>query len=134
MVCTMEAWEGSWLQLGPLWEVFHKTGLSQWALGWSCLMVVMYNGHATDSNRVTMQRLHCVNVIHAYMTSHAMLPNIACVHKRIEIEMEDGSKPLHKFTDLCREVIAEGNCSGLFRHTNSSFAHASVDRAQRPNR
>ena len=28
MVCTVEAWEGSWLQLGPLWEAFHKTGLS----------------------------------------------------------------------------------------------------------
>ena len=57
LVCTVEAWEGLWPWLGPLWEVFHKTGLSRRALGWSCLMVVMYNGRATNSNRVTMQRL-----------------------------------------------------------------------------
>jgi hypothetical protein len=52
-----------------------------------------------------MQRLRHVNVIHMYMTSHAVLPNIACVYQRAEIEMEDASKPLHKFTDLCREVM-----------------------------
>ncbi len=52
-----------------------------------------------------MQRLHHVNVIHAHMTSHAVLLNIACVHKCIEIEMKNGSKPLHKFTNLCREVM-----------------------------
>ncbi len=27
------------------------------------------------------------------------------VHKKVEIKMEDGSKPKHKFTDLCREVM-----------------------------
>jgi hypothetical protein len=52
-------------------------GLSQWALGWSCLMVVMYNGWATDIDRVTKQQLRWVNVIHGYMISHAVLPNIA---------------------------------------------------------
>jgi hypothetical protein len=44
-------------------------------------------------------------MIHAYMTSHTVLPNIACVHKCVKIEMEDGSKPLHKFTNLCKEVM-----------------------------
>jgi hypothetical protein len=52
-----------------------------------------------------MQCLRRVNVIHAYMTSHTVLPNIACVHMRVEIKTEDGSKPLYKFTDLCREVM-----------------------------
>jgi hypothetical protein len=105
MVCTVEAWEGLLPQLRLLWEAFHKTGLSRQALGWSCLMVVMYNGRANNSDRVMMQLLRHVNVIQAYMTSHAVLPNIACVDKRVKIEMEDGSKPLHKFTDLCREVM-----------------------------
>ncbi len=105
LVCTVEAREGSWPRLGPLWEGFHRMGLSHHALGRSCLMVVMYNGRATDSDRVTMQRLRRVNAIHAYMISHAVLPNIVCVHKRVEIEMDDGSKPLHKFTDLCQEVM-----------------------------
>jgi hypothetical protein len=41
IVCTVEAWEGSWPQLGPLWEACHKTGLSRRMLCWSCLMVVM---------------------------------------------------------------------------------------------
>ncbi len=58
LVCTVEASEGSWPCLGPLWEHFHKTGL----------------------------------------------PTIMCIHKSVEIEMKDGSKPAHKFTDLCREI------------------------------
>jgi hypothetical protein len=104
LVCTVEAWEGSWPRMGPLWEAFHKMGLCRRALCQSCLLVVMFNGQATDSDHVTMQRLRRINVVHAYMTSHVVLPDIACVHKRVEIEMEDGSKPKHKFTDLCREV------------------------------
>ena len=81
LVCAVEALEGSWPRLGPLWEAFHKMGLSQQASGQSCLMVVLYNGHAIDSNRVTVQRLCRVNVIHVYTISHAILPNISCVHK-----------------------------------------------------
>ncbi len=27
LVCTAKAAEGSWPQLGPLWEAFHRTGL-----------------------------------------------------------------------------------------------------------
>jgi hypothetical protein len=37
LVCTVEAAEGSWPRLGPLWEAFHKIGLCQQALGCSCL-------------------------------------------------------------------------------------------------
>jgi hypothetical protein len=64
-------------------------------------MVVMYDGKATDSDCITMQGLCWVNVIHAYMMSHTVLPNIATVHKCVKIKMEDKSKPLHKFTELC---------------------------------
>jgi hypothetical protein len=63
-------------------------------------MVVMYNGRATHSKHVTMQQL-----IHAYMMSHTVLPNIATVHKRVEIEMEDKSRPPHKFMELCHEFM-----------------------------
>ncbi len=55
LVYTVEAPEGSWPRLGPLWEAFHKMGLCWRALGRSCLMVVMYNRRATDSDLVTMQ-------------------------------------------------------------------------------
>jgi hypothetical protein len=45
LVCTMEAAEGSWPRLGPLWEEFHKSGLRRRrTLCPSCLLVVMYNG------------------------------------------------------------------------------------------
>jgi hypothetical protein len=93
LVCTVEAAEGSWPRLGPLWEAFHKIGLCWRALGRSCLMVIMYNGRAADSNRITMQQLRRVNVIHAYMMSHTVLPNIATVHKLVEIEMSDKKNP-----------------------------------------
>ena len=33
LVCMVEAGDGSWGHLGPLWESFHQTGMSQWALG-----------------------------------------------------------------------------------------------------
>jgi hypothetical protein len=52
-----------------------------------------------------MQRLHWVNVIHACTISYAILPNIASIHKQVKIKMDNGSKPLHKFTNLCREVM-----------------------------
>jgi hypothetical protein len=68
-------------------------------------MVVMYNGWATNSDRVMMQWLRWVNIIHSYMMLHSVLPNIVCIHKRIKIKMDDRSKPLHKFTDLCRKVM-----------------------------
>jgi hypothetical protein len=54
------------------------------------------------------------------MILHAMLPNITCIDKRGEIEMDNGSKPLYKFTDLCREVMwlsstaANGTSKPLF--------------------
>jgi hypothetical protein len=78
--------------------------MSRRALGRSTLMV-MFNGRPTNSDRITMQRLCCVNVVHAYMTSSSTLPHVVTVHKRVEIEMEDSSKPPHKFTDLCWEVM-----------------------------
>jgi hypothetical protein len=105
LVCTVKAAEGSWPRLGPLWEAFHRTGLIWRALGRSCLMVIMYNGKATESDRVTMQRLHCCNVVHCFMTTHIVLPNILTVHKRVKIEMADKSVPPHKFTDLCQEFM-----------------------------
>jgi hypothetical protein len=55
-------------------------------------MVLMYNGRATDGNCIIMQQLRWLNVIHAYMLSHTVLPNIATVHKHVKIEMEDKSR------------------------------------------
>ncbi len=62
----------------------------------------MYNGRAIDSDCIKMQQLRQVN---AYMMSHTFLSNITTVHKCVEIEMEDKSKPLHKFTDLCHKFM-----------------------------
>jgi hypothetical protein len=85
---------GSFLQDGAM-----STGLR------SILMVFMYNGRATDSNRVTMQCLHWINVIHVYVISHTVLPNIVKVHKQVKIEMDNRSTPPHKLTNLCQEVM-----------------------------
>jgi hypothetical protein len=105
LVCTVKALKGSWPRLAPLWEAFHKMGLNRQALGWSCLMVDLYNGQATDSDQVTMQHPRRVNIIYTYKISHAILLNICRVHKRVEIKMDDGSKPMHKFANLCRGVM-----------------------------
>jgi hypothetical protein len=84
-------------------------------------MVVMFNGRPTENDRVTMQRLWRVNVMCSYLLSHTHIPNIAVVHKQVEVEMADGSTPPHKFTDLCREfmlltssTLAEGKPAYLF--------------------
>jgi hypothetical protein len=69
-------------------------------------MVVNFNGRPTDSNRVTMQRLRRVNIIHAYHLSSAVILDVTTVHKRVEVEMEDRSRPPYKFTDLLREAMA----------------------------
>jgi hypothetical protein len=64
-------------------------------------MIVMFNSRETDSDWVTMQRLCRVNVMYYFMLSHTQIQNILVVHKQVEVEMADGSEPLHKFTDLC---------------------------------
>ncbi len=104
-VCTVNASEGSWKCLGPLWEAFHKMGLSRWALGWKCLMIVMYNRRETGNDRITMQHLCRVNVMYLNYLAHTVIPNIQTNHKQVEIEMANGSKPPHKFTDLCWEFM-----------------------------
>ncbi len=104
-MCTVEAAKGSWKHLDPLWEAFHKMGLCWHALGHSCLMMVMFNGRPTESDWVTIQRLWRVNVMYSYMLPHTLVPNIAVVHKQVEVEMADGSAPPHKFTNLCREFM-----------------------------
>ena len=43
-IVTVDAVDGSWARLGPLWEAFHKMGLCHQVLGRSCLIIVMYNG------------------------------------------------------------------------------------------
>ena len=52
-----------------------------------------------------MQRLRRVNVIYMDSLAHLVIPNVACVHKRVEVQMEDNSTPRHKFTDLSREFM-----------------------------
>jgi hypothetical protein len=39
------------------------------------------------------------------MISHTILPTIVTVRKKVKIKMEDGSRPKHKFTNLCQEVM-----------------------------
>jgi hypothetical protein len=105
LVCTVEAAKGLWKHLGPPWEAFHKMGLRRRALGRSCLMIVMFNGRPTESDWVMMQHLWRVNVMYLYMLTHTLVPNIAVIHKQIEVEMADGNAPPHKFTHLCCEFM-----------------------------
>jgi hypothetical protein len=52
--------------------------------------------------------------------AHTVIPNIETVHKQVEIEMANESKPPHKFIDLCQEFMwltstaADGTESPLF--------------------
>ena len=103
-MCTLEVVEGLWKHLGPLWEIFHK-GLVQHTLGHACLMIVMYNGRETGNDCFTMQCLQRVNVMYMDNLAHMILTYIETIHKWVEIEMADGSKPKHKFTNLSREFM-----------------------------
>ena len=103
-VCTVEASEGQWPRLAPLFETFHNTDAYRRAFGRYCIMVVLFNGRPTDGDRVTMQRLRRLNVTHAFYTAFTIIPSIACVHKSVEIQVEEGMVDEHKYTDICREV------------------------------
>ncbi len=52
-------------------------------------MVVMYNGRETSGDRVTMQRLHRINVMYMDSISHMIIPYVACVHKQVKVQMAD---------------------------------------------
>ncbi len=106
MVCTVEAAKKDSKRLSILWEKFYKMNLCRLVLGKNSLMVVNFNEQPTDSNRVTMQCLRRVNIVYAYHLSSAVISDVAMVHKRVEVEMEDGSRPPYKFTDLLREAMA----------------------------
>jgi hypothetical protein len=106
MMCTVEAKEGSWGRLGPLWQRLHKTGLVRRVLGWRVLMVVMFNGSVTDGDCVTLQRLWQCNIVFSNKLDSFVIPNIVTVHKCVEVHMEDmGTRALHKFTSLNREFM-----------------------------
>jgi hypothetical protein len=106
MVCTVEAEEGSWGRLGPLWQRLHKTGLVRRVLGWRVLMIIMFNGRVTDGDCVTLQRLWQCNVVYSNKLESIVIPNIVTVHKRVEVHMEDmGTRAPHKFTSLNREFM-----------------------------
>ena len=70
--------------------------------------------------------------MYSFMLAYTVLPSIVTVHKRVEMEMEDGSKPPHKFTDLCREFMGldapdkDGKAHTLFKAImpNVSGQHA----------
>jgi hypothetical protein len=101
-----EAAKKDWNRLSILWEKFNKMGLCHWVLGQNSLMVVNFNGQPTYSDRVTMQHLCQVNIIYAYHLSSTVILDVATVHKRVEVEIEDGSRPPYKFTDLLRQAMA----------------------------
>jgi hypothetical protein len=105
MVCTVEASEKAWRHFGPLWEHYHRTGLVRWSLGRLALPIVLCNSRLTDNDHITMQHLCRVNVVHGHKTTFLTPPYIQTIHKHVEVEMADGSKPPHKFTDLCRKVM-----------------------------
>ncbi len=106
LVCIVEATGDLWTCLGPLWEAFHKMGLCRRTLGCSCLMNVMFNRRATDSDWVKMQRLYRVNVMYSFMLSHSQTPNISVVHNQVKVEMKNGSKPLQVHQPVSRVYAA----------------------------
>jgi hypothetical protein len=106
MGCTVEAEEGSWGRLGPLWQQLYKTGLVRRVLGWKVLMVVMFEGKTTDGDRVTLQWLRQCNVVYDDKLNSVIIPNIVTVHKRVEVRMEDKeTRAPIKFTSLNREFM-----------------------------
>jgi hypothetical protein len=104
-VCRVEVSKSSWKCLGPPWEAFHRMGFSLRAIGWKCLMIVMYNGRETGRDCTMMQCLRWVNVLYLDFLAHTVIPYIDIVHKRVEIEMANESPPQHKFIDLCWEFM-----------------------------
>ena len=70
------------------------------------MMVVMFGGKPSDSDQVTMQRQRRCTVMYHHRMSQVIIPYVATVHKRVEVQMEDQSvKPPYKFTNLCWEVM-----------------------------
>jgi hypothetical protein len=100
------AMTGTWELLGPLWKMLNKTGLIHTIFGRKAMMVVMYGGRGTDSDRNTIQRLGRCNVIYLHHFTHTILPHIVKIHKQVEIQMKDPTtKAPHKFADLGQVLI-----------------------------
>jgi hypothetical protein len=89
LVLSIKTAEGTWEQLGPLWKMLNKMGLIRTIFGHKAMMVVMYGGRATDSDRNTIQGLRRCNVIYLHHLTHTILPHIVLIHKQVEIRMED---------------------------------------------
>jgi len=100
-VLSIETEEGTWSRFGPLWRMANKMCLVRPVFGRKAVMVVLYGGKPTESDRNTIQRLRRCNVIYSYSMASVTLPFVETIHKRVEVRMEDETSSLpYKFTDL----------------------------------
>jgi hypothetical protein len=76
-------------------------GLVRLVFGQRVVMVVLFGGKPTESNRNIIQRLHRCNVTYAYSIASEVLPFVETIHKQVKVWMEDATGPHpFKFTDL----------------------------------
>ena len=76
-------------------------GLVRLVFGQRVVMVVLYGGKPTESDRNTIQHLHQCNIIYAYSIASKILPFVETIHKRVEVWMENATAPRpFKFTDF----------------------------------
>jgi hypothetical protein len=87
--------------------MLNKMGLSHQIFGWKVVMVVLFGQKSTQSDQITIQRLHWCTVVYSDSITSQVLPFIEMIHKQSKVWMEDTSvAPPYKYTDLRREILA----------------------------
>ncbi len=105
LVLSIETEEGTWPHFSPLRRMLNKMGLVRLVFGQRAVMVVLYGGKPTESDRNTIQHLHQCNVIYAYSITSEILPLIETIHKQVKVWVEDATAPCpFKFTNFSQEL------------------------------
>jgi hypothetical protein len=85
LVLTVEMEEGTWAHLGPLWRALNSMGLVCWIFGQTVVLVVLYGGKPTESDRNTLQHLRRCHVMYVNNIATEVLPYVEMLHKWVEV-------------------------------------------------
>jgi hypothetical protein len=107
LVLSIEMEESTWPCFGPLWQMLNKMGLVRPVFGQRAVMVVLYGGKPTESDRNTIQRLRQCIIIYPYSIASKIFLFVETIHKQVEVWMEDADAPCpFKFMDFS-QVLRE---------------------------
>ena len=102
-ILTVEASPLDFGRMGPVWSYFYESGWCRRVLGLKSKVLLIPTGQVDPGQITTMQRYKTLHVKLSAKLEFLNMPDVEVLFKKVEVRMEDGSKPHRKFTCLQQE-------------------------------